>query len=184
MAAATDGQVAAVSAQCPMMDGFAASLQVIRYAGLAAFLKLGVYGLVDQVRAMLRMTPLYLPLIAPAGELAAMSSRDAMSGYGAIVPPNWRNQICARAALTIARYRPIAYAGRLPCPALIQVCMRDALAPPRSAVATAEKIGAKAELTQYECGHFDIYVGEYFERASKEQLAFFNRVFSLARKVP
>jgi uncharacterized protein len=90
VAAARDGQIAAVSAQCPMMDGFAASLRVIRYAGLAAFLKLGVCGMVDQVRAMLRMKPLYLPLIAPAGELAAMSSRDAASGYGAIVPPKSR----------------------------------------------------------------------------------------------
>jgi fermentation-respiration switch protein FrsA (DUF1100 family) len=178
VAAAKDGCIAAVSAQCPMMDAFAASLNVIRYAGLAAFLKLGVFGMVDQLRAIFRTSPLYIPLIAPPGELAAMSSHDSASGYGAIVPPHWRNQICARYALTIAAYRPIACAKRLSCPVLIQVCLNDSLVPPRSAVATAQKIGAKAELKQYDCGHFDIYVGEYFERASEEQLAFFNRVLS------
>lgn len=176
VSAATDKEIAAVSAQCPMMDGFAAALNTIGYAGLLGFLKLGMYGMVDQLRAIVGMSPVHIPLIAPPGEVAAMSSHDAASGYGAIVPPHWQNRICARFALAIAAYRPIQYAGRLQCPALIQVCMNDSLAPPHPAVATAQKIGDHAVLTQYDCGHFDIYVGEEFKRASDEQLAFFNRV--------
>ena len=182
--AAKDGEIAVVSAQCPMMDAFAASLNVIRYAGFAAFLRLFMFGMIDQLRAIFWGSPLYIPLIALPGELAAMSSHDSASGCRAIVPPNWRNQICARYALTIASYRPIVYAKRLSCPALIQVCMNDSLAPPRSAIATAQKIGANAELKQYDCGHFDIYTGEYFDRASDEQLAFFNRVLSSGKDVP
>jgi uncharacterized protein len=178
VAAARDGRVAAVAAQCPMMDALAASLNVVRYGGVGTFLKLGAAGMVDQLRAMLRLAPFYIPLVAPHGALAAMSIQDSASGYGAIVPLHWQNRICARYVLTVAAYRPIAYAGRLRCPALIQVCMNDSLAPPGAAIATARKIGAAAELKQYECGHFDIYVGRYFERASDEQLAFFNRVLS------
>jgi cephalosporin-C deacetylase-like acetyl esterase len=178
VAAARDREIAAVSAQGPMMDGFTSVLNVIHYAGITAFLKLGAFGMVDLLRAMFGTAPLYIPLIAPPGELAAMSSHDSASGYGAIVPPHWRNQICSRFGLRMVSYRPIAYAHSLSCPALIQVCMKDSLVPPRSAVATAQKIGPKAELRQYDCGHFDIYVGEYFERASDEQLAFFNRVLS------
>lgn len=178
VAAARDGRIAAVCAQCPMMDALAASLNVIDYAGLAAFLKLGALGLLDALRAALHLSPLYIPLIAPPGRLAAMASRDSASGYGALVPPHWRNEICARYALTVAAYRPIAYAGRLPCPALIQVCMEDSLAPPRSALAAARRLGARAELRQYPCGHFEIYMGGYFERASEEQLAFFDRTLS------
>jgi uncharacterized protein len=184
VAAAKDGEIAAVSAQGPMVDALAAFLNVIHYAGLAMFLKLGLLGMIDQLRAMFRMSPLYVPLIAPPGELAMMSSHDSASGYGAIVPPHWRNQICARAALTIARYRPVAYAGRLHCPVLIQVCMNDSLIPPRSAIATAQKIGVTAELRQYHCGHFDIYVDEYFERVSDEQLAFFNRALLPGQDAP
>ena len=176
VAAAKDREVAAVSAQCPMMDAFAGALNVIHYAGVISFLKLGLFGFVDQLRAIFNISPLYIPLIAPLGELAAMSSHDSVSGYQAIVPPDWRNQICPRYALTIAGYRPIAYSNRFPCPALIQVCMNDSLAPPRSAIATVKKIGSKAELKKYECGHFDIYRGELFARASDEQLEFFNRV--------
>lgn len=180
VSAAKDKAIAAVSAQCPMMDGFAAALNMIGYAGLSGFLKLGMYGGVDQLRAIFGMSPVYIPLIAPPGELAAMSSHDAASGYGAIVPPHWQNRICARFALTIAAYRPIKYAERLQCPALIQVCMNDSLAPPHPAIATAQKIGGHAVLAQYDCGHFDIYVGEDFKPASDEQLAFFNRALSPA----
>ena len=180
VSAAKDKEIAAVSAQCPMMDGFAAALNMIGYAGLSGFLKLGMYGVVDQLLAIFGRSPVYIPLIAPPGEVAAMSSHDAASGYGAIVPPHWQNRICARFALTIAGYRPIKYAGRLQCPALIQVCMNDSLAPPHPATTTAQKIGDHAVLTQYDCGHFDIYVGEYFKRASDEQLAFFNRALSPA----
>jgi uncharacterized protein len=181
VSAAEDGSIAAVSAQCPMMDALAAARNVIQYGGIAAFMKLGALGMVDQLRSILRMSPLYIPLIAAPGELAAMSSHDSASGYGVIVPPQWRNEVCARYALTIAGYRPIAYANRLPCPALIQVCMRDSLAPPDAAVATAHKIGSKAELKQYDCEHFDIYVGNYFKQASDEQLSFFNRVLTPGR---
>jgi uncharacterized protein len=184
VAAARDGQIAAILAQCPMMDALAASVNFARYAGLATFLKLGLFGMVDQLRAMLHTKPLYIPLIAPPGQLAAMSTHDAVSGYGAIVPPAWRNEICARYALTISGYRPIAYARRVACPALIQVCMRDSLAPPEAALATARKLGAKARLEQYDCGHFDIYVGEHFIRASAKQLAFFNRALRRERNEP
>lgn len=184
VAAASDGQIAAISAQCPVMDAFAATVNFARYAGFGQFLKLGVFGMVDQLRAMLRRKPIYIPLIAPPGQLAAMSTDDAVSGYQAIVPPAWRNEICARYALTISGYRPIAYARRIACPALIQVCTRDSVAPPEAALATARKLGAKVRLEQYDCGHFDIYVGEHFKRASEAQLAFFNRVLQDERKEP
>lgn len=175
VAAANDGQVAAVSAQCPMMDALAALRSYVSYAGFGMFIKLGGLGMLDQLKAMLGLSPAYVPLVAPQGQLAAMSSYDSISGYGAITPPHWRNQTCARYALTISAYRPIAYAGKLTCPVLIQVCMHDSLVPASAAIATAHRIGAKAELKQYDCGHFDIYVGENYESASSEQIAFFNR---------
>ncbi|MDY0350433.1 MAG: alpha/beta hydrolase [Desulfobulbaceae bacterium] len=178
VAAVKSGRIAAVSAQCPMMDALAAAMNAGRYAGPTSFLKLGAMGMIDRVRALLGMPPLYIPLIAPPGELAAMSSHDSASGYRALVPPGWQNRICPRYVLSIAAYRPINYAKRLSCPALIQVCLKDSLAPPHSALETARKIGARAELKQYDCGHFDIYLGELFEQASDEQLEFFNRVLS------
>lgn len=106
VAAARDGRIAAVSAQGPMMDGRAAVLNLLRYAGVGTLLRLSAAGLRDQLGAWLGRAPVYVPLIAPPGGFAAMSSADAESGYRAIVPPGWRNQMSARLALQLPLYRP------------------------------------------------------------------------------
>lgn len=176
VAAARDGRIAAVSAQGPMMDGLAATLNMARYAGVGRVLKLGAVGLLDQARALLGLSPAYVPLVAPPGQFAAMSSHDSDSGYRAITPPGWRNEMSARLALTLATYRPISYADQVPCPTLICVCTRDSVAPAEAAIKLAGKLGRRAELKQYDIGHFDIYVGAGFERSSSDQLAFFQHV--------
>jgi pimeloyl-ACP methyl ester carboxylesterase len=176
VAAARGARVAALSAQGPMMDGLAAVFNIVAYAGLGAVLGMVARGLVDVVRSLLGMPPRMLPIVAPPGHLATMATPDAEPGYRAIVPPTWRNEVCARLALALAFYRPIAHARRVRCPALIQVCLRDSVAPPGAALKTAAMIGPLAELKQYDIGHFDIYVGAGFERASADQVAFFSRV--------
>ena len=176
VAAARDFRVAAISAQGPMMDGLAAVLNIIGYAGLGAALALVARGLVDAVRWLLGMPPRMVPLGVAPGQVATMATADAETGYRAIVPPTWRNEICARFALALAFYRPIAHARRVRCPALVQVCLRDSVAPAGAAIKTAERIGALAEPKTYEIGHFDIYVGAGFERAVADQVGFFSRV--------
>ena len=57
--------------------------------------------------------------------------------------------------------------------------MQDNILPPKVTLKAVQKIGAKAELKQYECGHFDLFMDDYFEQASNEQLAFFNRALAL-----
>ena len=176
VAAVRDGNIAAVSSQCPMMDARDGAKANLKNSGLTGFLLQGVLGMADAVGSLFGRPPIYVPLVGRPGVLAAMNSPDSVSGYGAITPPGWRNQVCIRYALTIASYRPIAYARAANFPALIQVCTNDRLAPAASAIRTARKIGKKAELQSYDCEHFDIYLGEHFERASTEQLEFFDRV--------
>ena len=173
--AARDGRVAAVSAQGPMMDGRAAVLNVIGYAGLSRILKLSALGVLDEAKSLLGMTPVYIPLVAPEGQLAAMSTADAEPGFKAIAPEDWRNEATARMALSLAFYRPIRYASRLPCPILIIACSRDSVAPAKSAEMTARKAGDKATFKRLDMGHFDIYVGDGFNYSSTEQRAFFDR---------
>ncbi|MGH8445708.1 MAG: alpha/beta hydrolase [Solimonas sp.] len=176
VAAARDGRVAAVSAQGPMMDGRAAVLNLLRYGGAGAVLKLSAAGLRDQVGAWLGRAPFYVPLVAAPGHTAAMASEDAEAGYRAIVPSGWRNEMSARMALYLALYRPITSAGRISCPVLLGVCLRDTVAPASAALALARKLGSRAELKTYDFGHFDIYVGDGYARSSADQLAFFKRV--------
>lgn len=177
VAAVRDGQIAAVSAQCPLMDGLAGVLNLIAYAGLGMVLRLAGKGLQDSIHALLGRPPVYVPIVAPPGQLAAMSSPDAEPGYRAIAPPDWRNEATARLALTIGLYRPIRYARRVPCPILIQVAAADSVAPIRAAIAAADKAGPRAELKIYSnTGHFDLYTGTGFERSCTDQLVFFERI--------
>ncbi|MFE8071879.1 alpha/beta fold hydrolase [Marinobacteraceae bacterium S3BR75-40.1] len=175
VAAARDGKVAAVSSQGPMMDGRAAVLNVIGYAGLGRILKLSGLGVMDEVKALFGMEPVYIPLVAPPGQMAAMSTEDAEPGFKAIAPPDWRNEAAARLALSLAFYRPINDARKLPCKLLILACTHDSVAPVSAAEATARKAAKGADLKHYDMGHFDIYVGEGFKRSSGDQLAFFRR---------
>lgn len=173
--AAEDPRIAAVAAQNPMTDGLAAVLQMVRHAGLGQLLKLAALGLADQVRALLGLSPVLVQVVARSGELAPLSGDKAYAGYLALASATWRNQMTARMALTLALYRPASKAGKLRCPTLIQACMQDQAVSAPAAVAYARRAGA--ELRQYgQMDHFDIYVGQDFERAVGDQLEFFGRV--------
>ncbi len=174
-AAVEDGHVQAVSSQGPMMDGFAALTNVVRYAGALQALRVTAHALWDTLLIPSGRRHL-IPLVAEPGELGVMTSADAQSGYTAIVPPDWRNEITAGWLLELPLYRPIAKAHRLPCPTLICICTQDSVAPASAAEKTAAAAGDRAEIRRYDIGHFDIYVGDGFERAVSDQTEFFGRV--------
>lgn len=173
VAAARDGRVKAVTAQCPMLDGMAATKQLIRYAGLGYALKLVGAGLRDAINDKLGRAPVRIPLIAQPGEVAFMSSADALPGYSALTPDDWRNEACARLALVGGNYQPVKFASKLPCKALIISCEQDSVAPAEVCHEFARRAGSKVRLESWDIGHFDVYQAEYFERASQIQLEHF-----------
>ncbi|MCK5771764.1 alpha/beta fold hydrolase [Algiphilus sp.] len=170
--AAQDDRIAAASAQGPMVDGLAAALNVVSYAGVGQLARVSARAIVDQGRGLLGLSPVTIPLAGAPGELAAMSSHDALD-YTRITPPDWRNEMTARMMLYLAAYRPIASARKLRCPVLIQACTRDSVAPASAAEKLARRAGPNVTLKQYDIGHFDIYLGEARETALADQLAFF-----------
>ncbi len=180
-AAVADGRVAAAIAQTPAMDGLAALLNLARYAGLGALNRITLAGLRDQLGALRGRPPLTVPVVGPPGTLAAMSTPDAEPGYRAITGPTWRNEVAARFGLTISLYRPGLKADRLPCPMLVQIADRDAIAPPKAAQDAAWRATGRAEVRTYPIGHFEIYVGEPFERSVADQLLFLSRHLAVAQ---
>jgi pimeloyl-ACP methyl ester carboxylesterase len=176
--AARDPEIAAVSAQCPMVDGRASVYMIVHELGWGPVLRLGLAGLVDKARALFGLSPYYVPLIAPPGGFAAMASHDAYDGLSAIVPPTWRNEIAARIFLSLRWYRPRRAAKAVKCPALIIACQKDSVTSPKAAVKAAQSMGDKARLIELPIGHFDIYLGEWFERSSAEQVAFFKQALN------
>ena len=167
--AAGDADVAAVVSQCPFTDGPAS----LRSLGPAAALRMTLAGLRDQLRALRGQPPYYIPAIGPPGSRAVMDTPDSEPGMRALMPEEtlWRNQIAARIALRVGVYRPGRDAKRISCPVLFCVCDHDSLAPAAATVRHAER-APHARVKRYPIGHFDIYVGEWFERAVTDQTQF------------
>jgi len=173
--AVADGRVAAVIAQVPAMDGRVALLNVARYAGPGHLARLVFRGLRDAAASWRGRPPVMAPVVGPPGSVGAMTTPDAEPGYRAIAGPSWHNEVAARIFLTAGKYRPGLQADRLPCPILIQIADRDAVAPPQAAQDAAWRATGRAEVRSYPIEHFDIYTGQPFERAIADQLHFLRR---------
>jgi len=171
-AAARDGKVAAVSSQGPMMDGRASFFAAIRTSGPLVALKMGWLGLLDVIGSLFGATPRLIPLAGGVGDVAFMATHDALSGYSRIWPEGFVNAAAARLALSIGSYRPGPSIVRVQCPIHIIICEKDTVAPASAAEAAAKR-AFRAEVKRYPIGHFDVYVGDGFERAVSDQLAFF-----------
>ena len=173
--AARDPGIAAVSAQCPMLDGHAAARMARKDAGWGRVTRLAGTALLDIARSLVGLAPYYVPLVAPPGGLAAMATHDAYAGLTAIVPPGWRNETAARIFLALPLYRPVRCADSVTCPALLIACAKDTVTSPRAVTKAAARMGGNARLIELPIGHFDVYVGDGFARTSQEQVAFFTQ---------
>ena len=80
----------------------------------------------------------------------------------------------ARVMLEATFYRPISYAPKVNCPVLFVVADRDLYVPAEAAVKTAGLI-PRAEVVRLPVGHFDVYVGEWFETAAEAEADFLEK---------
>ena len=80
--------------------------------------------------------------------------------------------LCARLSLTLVFYRLGLKTNQRPCLILIAICDQDSRAVPAAAAATARRAGKRATVKHYPSGHFDIHLGEWFERSVMDQVAF------------
>jgi pimeloyl-ACP methyl ester carboxylesterase len=170
---AQDQRVAAIVSQCPFTDGLA-SLATLSPANM---LQATAEGLADQLGALTSRPPRYIPAVGDPGTFAVMSTPDAKQGFEALVPQStrWENRVAARIALRIGAYRPGRSAAKLACPALFCVCDQDSVAPAQKTIKLVSQ-APHGEVKRYPIGHFDIYVGEWFERAVADQTEFLVRV--------
>ncbi|PTQ89150.1 alpha/beta hydrolase [Agitococcus lubricus] len=173
--AAQDGKVAATVSQCPMLDGLASALEIARYAGLNSLMKVSTHGVVDVALSVLGKTH-YIPTVAKEGEIGAMTSHDAYDAYLRLATENTTliNKVTARTGLLVPLFRPIKDAKKVKCPALLQICETDTVAPV-AAVEKAAKLMPKSEVVRYPVGHFDVYFGEDFERSVSDQAKFLQK---------
>jgi dienelactone hydrolase len=164
--------IAAVVSQCPFTDSVASlgavdPLISARLTALAAR---------DLITARFGGTPVMVPAAGLPGEVALMTAPDAYPGFLGLVPDGveLRNEVAARISLKLLPYRPGRLAAKVPCPILFCVCETDTVAPSgptRRYAVTAPR----GEIKLYPQGHFEIYVGDAFERVLADQLEFLER---------
>jgi pimeloyl-ACP methyl ester carboxylesterase len=174
--AAQDPRICGVISQGAAMDGLAALIGIRETSGTRKVVALTVAGLRDAVHGLVRRAPYLVPIVGPEGSAAVISAPGAEDGYQAIMGPTFRNEMCARGILRIAMNRPVRHAARVRCPAFIVIAERDNIAPVKSVHEVGEILGDRAEKLSFDCGHFDIYVGEVFEQSVGRQVEFLRRI--------
>lgn len=176
--AARHPDLAAMVAQCPFTDGLASALALGPRRSLALTSPI-VRDLWAVVR---RRPPVLVPVAGRVGEIALMSSPDALEGMEALVPPNhpWRNAAAARSILSIMKYRPGRLARDLRVPAMICISATDTVAPAGPTERYARQ-ARSADVRVYDAGHFDFYVGDAFQQLVAEQTDFLVRHLRPAR---
>jgi dienelactone hydrolase len=169
---AQDPRIAAVVSQCPFTD----SLASLPKLGPVNMAKGTAAGLLDLAGSLAGRPPRYIPAVGPPGSFAVMTTPDAEPGMRAVVPAQtlWENRVAARIAVRIATYRPGRSAARLNCPALFCVCEQDSVAPSSAALKYAAS-APRGEVKTYPIGHFEIYLGEWFDQAVTDQAEFLVR---------
>lgn len=107
--------------------------------------------------------------------------RDSV--WGILYGPNGEftaaNALTARLALRLPLYRPGRDLARSNTPTLLCVCDNDVAAPANTTKRLAQDL-AHVHVQNYPCDHFDIYVGDHFENAVRDQIYFLATRFDAA----
>jgi pimeloyl-ACP methyl ester carboxylesterase len=105
-----------------------------------------------------------------------MTSPDSEPGYRALLPAGAPcvNAVAARFLLHVGLHRPGRSVKDITAPVLFCLCDTDAVAPADVAARYAAT-APRGEVKHYPVGHFDIYLGEPFERAVADQTEFLVR---------
>src|SRR5438270_985543 len=172
IAAERDGNLAAVVSQCPFTDGVAAT----RAAHPSSLVRAIAPVLRDQLARLRGKDPVMVPLVGPPGSAALMTSPDSEPGYRALIPEGaeFHNGVAARFLLHVGLHRPGRSAKKISAPILFCICDSDAVAPADPAMRYAAT-APRGEVKRYPVGHFDIYRGEPFENAVRDQTDFLTR---------
>ncbi|BBY31488.1 alpha/beta hydrolase [Mycolicibacterium sediminis] len=171
-AAARDSRIAAVISQCPFTDGIASA----RATDLRSTVKVVARAVRDVAGSLVGRPPVMVDLAGPPGSAALMTAPDCEPGYRAVAEhaPAFRNEVAARFGLAIARYLPGRRVRKLRCPIMFGICVTDTVAP-AAATRRHAKTAARAEISEFPCGHFDVYLGAPFERAVTDYVDFLRR---------
>ncbi len=172
--AAEDFMIAGIISQCGSFDHKEDSKAYMEREGLGFFLKLFVHGQRDKGRSRFGLSPHTFPAYGKPGTVAMITAPGALDGISKLAESSgtFKNETCARLSLLPHIKDPLKLACKVKCPVQILVCSDDGLVSPVSHVRLLENMEAPVEVNTYPITHFEIYEGEYFEKAIADQLRF------------
>jgi uncharacterized protein len=174
--AAKSKGIAALVSQVPFVNGWS----IFRLFSPLFIVKATFHGLRDVFRMITFRKPHLIPIIGKPDTFALMNTHDSWDGYSAIIPKGsaWKNECPARILLMIINYRPMSYVRRIACPALFIVAEKDTLVDWKDVKKTANRMN-NATAQVLPVGHFDVYVGDLFEKVSGMELNFLSKVLGV-----
>ncbi|MDV6264652.1 alpha/beta hydrolase [Rhodococcoides yunnanense] len=169
--AADDQRIAAAIAQCPFTDGPASALVIPPTTSI----RLMARALHDLASAAFHRVPVRVPAAGAPGSAAVMTAPDSQRGFDALLEASDLSDmpqlVPARVMLRVPFHVPGRRTRDIGCPILFTICERDSVAPARAALKHARR-AQRGEVRLYDADHFDIYVGEPFEKVVSDQLNF------------
>ena len=180
--AANDKNISAVISQCPALDEEADQKHVLQIHGIGHILTLLMHAIKDKARSRFGLSSHLIPIFGPPGSFAVLTAPGAFDGFARLIaayPPSkpFQNRVTARFIVEKQGYNPIDYADKVDCPVHFAICKFDNLVAPDSYKQIADILGEKADVHVYPIGHFDIYLGEDFEKAVTNQITFLKKAF-------
>ena len=165
-------EVAAMVAQVP----HCCSRAGFKTVTLGAALKGVTYALLDNMKALLGLQPILLPILTEPGTYGVMTHPGWKQHYMSLAEgsPTWRNEIPARSLMKGGDYRPMTTANTIQCPSLLVAAKEDAGVPLESVETTLKHI-QRGELFLIEGDHFGVYHGDQLETVVAKELRFFKQ---------
>ncbi|QCB52582.1 alpha/beta hydrolase [Rhodococcus sp. PAMC28707] len=168
--AADRGDVAAVIAVVPMVDGLAAMRHALTAHGPLNLLKATATGIAARVKATMGK-PTMMPVVGKPGQPGALTLSGAYEDFHSIAGPSWRNEVRADVGLELGTRAPAQAASKIKVPLLVQIADFDRSAPPRAAALAA--FAGRAEVRHYPGDHFDLFPGKPFHGPAVEHAVLF-----------
>lgn len=171
-------QIRAVLVQVPFVDG-AETAKNYSLQQLPNALKISSQ---DYMGAKVGLEPKYLSVI-DLEKFSLLSGTDNYHGYLSILHADyyWSGRVPARALFQLLRYRPIGELDKITVPVLFIAAKNDTLMPIEASRESATNIAPFVQYHEWDMQHFDIYHGEYFERAITAQIAFLQQHIGVSK---
>ena len=164
--------IKAIIAQIPFVDG-TESAKHYPLQFLPQALKISSQ---DYMGGKVGLSPRTLPVIHPK-KLCFLPTPDSYAGYLSILNPDyyWSGEVPARVFFHLMRFRPIQNVRKITVPTLFIAAKQDTFIPIEISREAATNIAPFAQYHEWEMQHFDIYHGQWFEKAVSTQLEFLHQ---------